>query len=86
MISWDFPKMMSRRRPNLTSKGRPWKVDSGRSLDVLSTSPRGPSKHVFGTMWDHLLDVTKFLFTFLSELIRLTKFDAQGVFKIHSNF
>ena len=58
---------------NLTSKGRPWEVESGRPQNIIRTSPKGPSKHVFGTMWGHLLHVPKFLFTFLSELIRLTK-------------
>ena len=43
---------------------------SGRSQNV----PRGPSKHVWGIMWGHLLDAPKFPFVFLSELIWLTKF------------
>ena len=60
------PNLTSWRRPNLTFKGRPWEVVSGRPQEVLRTSPRGPSKH-------SNLDVPKFLLTFLSELIRLTK-------------
>ena len=43
---------------------------SGRSQNVS----RGPSKHVLGIMWGHLLDAPKFPFVFLSELIWLTKF------------
>ena len=58
---------------NLMSKGRPCEIESGRPQDIIRTFPRGPSKHVFGTMWGHLLHVSKFLFTFLSKLIRLTK-------------
>ena len=65
--------MTSRECPNLSSKGRPWEVDSGRPQDVLRASSRGHSKHVFGTMCDHLLDAPKFIFIFLSELIRSTK-------------
>ena len=70
--------------PEMTSKGRLWEVDSGRPQNVLRTPPRGPSKHVFGTMCGHLFDVPKCLFTFFSELIRLTKstkkqFNIQGV-------
>ena len=42
-------------------------------LPTLRTSTRQPWKYVSGTMWSHLLGVSKFLFTFLSELIRLNK-------------
>ena len=70
--------MTTWRRPNLPSKRRPWEVVSGRPQDVLRTSSRRPWKHVLGTMWDHLLDFPKLLFTFLLEPIelleRLTKF------------
>ena len=65
--------MTSKGRPNLTFKVCPWEVDSGRLQDTLITSPRGPSKHVLGTMWGYQLDVPKFVFNFLSELIHLTK-------------
>ena len=65
---WGRLEMTSWCRPNLTSKERLWEVVSVRPLHVLRTSPRLPWKHVLGTMWDHLLDVPKFLFTFLSEL------------------
>ena len=75
----------------LNLKGSSWEGDLGRCQDVLRTSPRGPSKHVFGTVCGHLLNVPKFLFTFLSELIRLTKsiwkqFNTQSVFITQSNF
>ena len=60
-------------RPDLTSWGGLSEVDSGRLQDVLRTSPTRPWKHVSGSMWGHLLYVPKFLFTFLSELIRLIK-------------
>ena len=73
LTSWRRLQMTSKERPNLTSKGCPWEADSGCLQDVLRTSPRRPWKHVLGTMWGHLLDVPKFLFTFLSGLIRLTK-------------
>ena len=43
-------------------------------LGHSQTSPRGRSKQILGTLWGHLSDVSKFLFTFLSELIRLTKY------------
>ena len=43
------------------------------SGSVIQKVPREPSKHVLGTIWGHLLDAHQFLFTFLSELIRLTK-------------
>ena len=83
--------MMSMGRPNLTFEGRPWEVDPRRPQDVLRTSPRRPWKHVLGTMWVYLLDVPKFIFTFPSELIRLTKsiseqFNTQGPFRTQSNF
>ena len=52
--------MTSRGRPNLTFKGRPWKVDSGRPHDVLWTSSTGSSEY-------SNLDVPA---TFLPELIR----------------
>ena len=41
--------------------------------NVLRTFRIGPSKCVLGTMWSHLLDVPRFLFTFFSELIRFIK-------------
>ena len=74
LTSWGRLEMTSKRHPNLTSKGLPWEVDSGRPQDVLRTSPRWPWKHVLGMMWGHLLDAPKFLFTYLSKLIRLTRF------------
>ena len=73
LTSWRRPEMTSRGRLNLTSKGRSWKDDSRHPQNVLRTSPRGPLKHVLGTMWGHLLDVPKFLFLFLLGLIRFTK-------------
>ena len=57
--------MMSRVIPNLTSKGSPQEVDSGRPQGAVRTSSRVTLKHVLGTMWGHLFDVPKFLFTFL---------------------
>ena len=66
-------KMTSRGRPNPTSKGRSVEIDSGRFQCVLRSSSTQTRKHVFGTMWGHLLDVPKFHFTFLWELVRLTK-------------
>ena len=66
-------EMTSWGRPNLTSKGSPWEVVSGSPHDVLRTSPSRPWKHVLGMMWAHLLDLSNFLFTFLSELNQLTK-------------
>ena len=56
----------SRGRPKLTFKGRHSDVDPGRPKDVLRMSSRGTSKHPN-------LDVPKFLLSFLSELILLTK-------------
>ena len=73
LTSWGRLEMTSRGRPNLTSKGRPWGIDSGRPQDVLRTFPRRPWKHVLGAMCGHRLDVPKFLFNFLSKVIRLTK-------------
>ena len=73
LTTWRPTEMTSRGRPNLTPMGRRWKVHSGCLQDVLRTSLRGPSKYLLGTIWGQLLDVPKFLFTFLSELIRLTK-------------
>ena len=67
------PNLTSRGRLNLTSEGRPWEVVLGRPQDVLRTSPGRPWKHILGTMWGHLLDVPKFLFTFFLQFIRLTK-------------
>ena len=58
--------MTSRGRLNLTFKGRPSEVDSGRPQDVLGTSLRGFSEY-------SNLDVAAFFVTFLSEIIRLTK-------------
>ena len=40
--------MTPRGRPNLTFKGRPWEVDSGRPQDVLTTSSRGNSSLKLG--------------------------------------
>ena len=73
MASWGRPNLTSKGRPNLTSEGRPWKLVSGRPQHVLRTSPRQPRKHVVETMWCHLLDVPKLLFTFLSELTGLSE-------------
>ena len=56
-------------RLEMTSGGRPWEVNLGRSQYVLKTSPRRPGKHVLGTMWGNPLDVSEFLFTFLLEII-----------------
>ena len=39
------PILRPQGRLNLTFKGRPWEVDSGRPQDVLRTSPRGPSEY-----------------------------------------
>ena len=83
--------MTSRGRPNLTCKGPPWEVNSGRMQNVLRTSPRRPSNYFLGMMCGHLLDVPKFLFTFLLELIRSTKsmlkqFNTQRALKTQSNF
>ena len=58
--------MTSRGRPNLTLKGRPWEVDSGRAQDVLRTLPSESSEY-------SNLDVPAFFVIFVSELIRLTK-------------
>ena len=71
--SQGYPNLTSWRRPNLTSERHPGKVYLGRPQDVLRTSPGWPWKQVLGTMWGQLLDFPKFLFTFLSQLIRLTK-------------
>ena len=56
----------SRGRADLKFKRCLWDVNSWRFLEVLRTSPRGPSKH-------SNVDAQKFLLTFLSDLIRLTK-------------
>ena len=58
LSSWERLEMTSREHPsltftgcsNLTSKRCPWEVVSGCPKDVLRTSPRGPWKHVLGTM------------------------------------
>ena len=73
LMSWGRPEITSRGRCNLTFKGRPWEVDSGHPQDVLRTSPRRPSNHALGKIWVHQLNVPKFIFLFLSELIRFTK-------------
>ena len=70
---WGNLEMTSWGRPNLTSKGHPWEVVLGRPQDVLRTFPRRPWKHVSGTRCGHLFDVPKFLFAFLSELIKLAE-------------
>ena len=54
--------------PNQPPRDVPWKTFSGRPFEDLFFKGR-----FVGTMWGHLLDVPKFLFTLLSELIRLTK-------------
>ena len=60
----------SRGRSYLTSKRRPWEVDSGRPHDVLRTSPTGPKNHVLETMWGHVLNVpNSFYFYFETCLI-----------------
>ena len=64
LTSWGRPEITSRGHPNMTFKGRPWEVDSGRSQNVLRTSPRGPS--------DAQTLMPQIFFNF-SELIRLTK-------------
>ena len=83
--------MTSRGQPNLTFKERPWEVDSGCPQDLIKTPPKGTSKHVLGMRWVHQLDVPKSLFTFLLEIIQLTKsiskqFNTQGVLRTQSNF
>ena len=45
LTSWERHETNSRRRPNLTFKGCPWEVDSGRAQDVVRTSPRRPSEY-----------------------------------------
>ena len=45
LTSWGRTKMTSRGHSNVTFKGRTWEVDSGRSQDVLRTSPRGPYEY-----------------------------------------
>ena len=67
LTSWTCPEMTSRGCTNLTSKGPPCDADSGCPQDVLRTSPRGSSKHILWTIWCHLLDHLKFIFTFLWE-------------------
>ena len=57
-------------------KGRPWQVDLGRPQDAIRASYRGHSKHFLAIMWGHHLDISNFFlffFTFLLELILLTK-------------
>ena len=73
LTSWGRPEMTSRGNHNLTSIGRLSKVALGHPQDFPRLSPRGPSKHVLGTKCGYRLDVPKFIFSFLSELIRLTK-------------
>ena len=90
LTSWGRPEMMSRGRLNLTFKGRPWETDSGRSQDVLRTSPRGPSKDGSGAIWGHQLDVAISFFTFLLQLVRLSKsigkqFNIQSLLRAQSN-
>ena len=65
LTSWGCPSLRYQGLPKLTSKGRPLK-------DVLRTTLGKISKHILGPLLDSLLDVPKFHFTFLSELIRLT--------------
>ena len=64
------PISPSRRRPELTSQVRPEMKFRRRpnltSKDFPRTSPRGPSEY-------SNLDAAKFILTFLSEIIRLTK-------------
>ena len=88
--SWGHLEMTSNGRPNLTPKGLPWEIDSRRPQNVLRTSPSWPWKHVVETMCGHLLDVPKFHFTFLSELIPLIKsifkqLNTHGAFRTQSN-
>ena len=83
--------MTSGGQPNLTFQKRPWEVYSGRPEDLIKTPPRGTSKHVLEMRWGHQLDVPKSLFTFLSEIIQLTKsiskqFNTQGVLRTQPNF
>ena len=59
------PEMTSRGRLNLTFKGRPWKVDSGRPLEGLESTQTWMSK------------------TFLSDLIRLTKYKSISTLKVY---
>ena len=73
LTSWGRPEMTSRGNHNLTSIGRLSKVDLGHPQDVPRLSPSGPSKHVLGIKWGYRLDVPKFIFSFLLELIRLAK-------------
>ena len=67
LTSWACPEMTSRGCTTLTSKGPPCDAGSGCPQDVLRTSSRGPSKHILWTIWCHLLDHLKFIFTFLWE-------------------
>ena len=67
--SWEHLKMTSRVRPNPPSLGGWFRTSPGCSQDV----PGRYWKHVLGTVWDRVLNVPKFLFTFLFEFIRLTK-------------
>ena len=57
LTCWGSLEMTSRVSPNLTFKGRPWEVDSGRSQDVVRTSPRGPLEY-------SNLNVPNFVFVF----------------------
>ena len=57
--------MTSTERPNMMLKGCHCEFDAGLHQDFLRTSPRGPSKHLLGTMWGPQLEVLKFLFHFL---------------------
>ena len=58
----------------LTSNGRVYEVDLGDPKDVMKTSPRVPLNNVLGMMWRNLPEVPKFIFSFLLDLIRLTKY------------
>ena len=76
--------MKSRGHPNLAFKGRTWDADSGRSQDVLMTSPRGPSDY-------SNLDVPTYLGCPSSDHIRLVKciekhFNSQVELRIFSSW
>ena len=73
LVPGDVTKRTSMKHPNLTYKRCPWKVDSKHLQAIGKLTPKGPLKHFFGAMWDHQLGVSNFLFTFLSELIWLTR-------------
>ena len=66
LTSWGSPETTSKERTNLTSRNVPGRLIRGEPRTFSRRPPRGPSKH-------SNLDVPRFLLTFLSELIRLTK-------------